>query len=424
MSDAQRPAPLGEDQIEVVTPELARVTTFTSLRTRNYLWFWLGMVASFAGLQMQIVARGWLVYEITGSPLALGLVSAAFGVPILLFSLFGGVVVDRVQKRNLLIVTHAFNGIITLFIAILITTGAIQVWHLMAAAVFTGIVFVFYGPGRQAIIPELVKRRELLNAIALNSGAMNLMRVIAPAIAGIMVPLVGVAGVYYTVVGCYMVAVVLLFPISLPQRAVAWASSSVGADLKEGVNYILHSPLILSLLAMAFVPLLFGLPYLNLMPVFAVDVLNVGAPGLGMLMTCAGAGALVGSLGIASLGDFKRKGMLLLALALAFGLTLALFGASHSYALSLAVLVGAGAGGAGYMSVNNTLIQSNVPHRVMGRVMSIYMMTFALMPLGTLPLGALTEAIGPSAAIGASGAIVVLFTLGMAILRPNLRRLE
>ncbi|TET40306.1 MAG: MFS transporter [Dehalococcoidia bacterium] len=424
MSEFRRPVPLGESQIPVVTPEEARVTTFTSLRTPNYRWFWLGMLASFAGLQMQILARGWLVFDMTGSALALGIVSAAFGAPILLFSLYGGAVADRVNKRNLLIVTQAANALITLVIAILIFSGSIAIWHLMAAALCTGITFVFNGPGRLAIIPELVTRRELLNAIALNSTGMNLTRVIAFAIAGALVPLISVAGVYYIVVVCYIAAVAALFKISVPERVAAPASTSVGADLREGLSYIRHSPIILPLLAMAVIPIAFGLPYLNLMPVFADEVFNVGAPGLGILMAMAGAGALAGSLGIASLGDFRRKGMLLMILALGFGATLALFGISGSYALSLVVLLGVGAGGAGYMAVNNTLIQSNVPHQVRGRVMGIYMMTFALMPLGTLPLGALADAIGPSVAIGASGALIVLFTILMALLRPSLRRLQ
>ena len=175
---------------------------------------------------------------------------------------------------------------------------------------------------------------------------------------------------------------------------------------------------------MAFVPLTFGLPYMNLMPVFADEVLGQGEFGYGLLMAVSGLGALVASLAIASLGDFRRKGVLVLALALLFGVTLALFSISHSYYLSLAILVGAGAGGAGYMAVNNTLIQSNVPQRILGRVMSIYMVTFALMPMGTLPIGAVAEAIGPTAALLGGAVIIILFVLGMTIFRPSMRRLE
>ena len=441
MADSKRPVPLGEMEIQVVTPAEARVTTFTSLGNRNYLWYWLGQIASFTGLQMNIVARGWLVWIMTNSAFDVGMVSFAFGVPIFLFSLFGGAIADRVSKRNLLITTQAFNAVVALFIAILIGTGRIEFWHLVMAAVFIGFSFVFNGPARQAIIPELVKRRELLNAIALNSTAMNLTRVVAPATAGALMVVIGIAGVYYIVVACYLAATAALWMLPRPKRVEEGVGIPLGAgasdqsrsgglaraiwaDLVEGLSYIRHNPLILSLLAMAFIPLAFGLPYLNLMPVFADEVLHVGEVGFGMLIAMAGAGALAASLGIASLGDFRRKGMLLFILALGFGITLAVFGISHSFALAMAILVGVGAGGAGYMTVNNTLIQSNVPGRMLGRVMSIYMITFALMPMGTLPLGALAEAIGVSHAVVAGGILIVLFTLAMVILRPSLRRLE
>jgi MFS family permease len=205
---------------------------------------------------------------------------------------------------------------------------------------------------------------------------------------------------------------------------IAQSLGSIWPDVREGVSYIRHSPLVISLLAMAFVPLVFGLPYMNLMPAFADKVLGQGEFGYAMLLVMAGVGALVASLSIASLGDFRRKGWLLLASALVFGITLALFSISHSYPLSLAIIAVVGAGGTGYMAVNNTLIQSNVPKRILGRVMSIYMITFALMPMGTLPIGAVAEAIGPTAAVAGGAVIIILFILGMAIFRPSIRRLE
>ncbi|MCK4697536.1 MAG: MFS transporter, partial [Dehalococcoidia bacterium] len=161
MSDL-KPVPPGEGELEVLPPEQARVTTFTSLKNRHYRWFWLGMLASFIGIHLQLVARNWLVYEMTGSALALGIVIAAWGLPILLLSLYGGAVADRVKKRDLLIVTQVANGIITLIIAILIATEGILLWHLIAAAALTGIIFAFHVPARLAIIPELVQKREIL----------------------------------------------------------------------------------------------------------------------------------------------------------------------------------------------------------------------------------------------------------------------
>lgn len=424
MSDFQKPVPHGESELEAFTPEQARITTFTSLKNRHYRWFWLGMLASFAAIHLQIVARNWLVYEMTGSALALGIVIAAWGLPILLLSLYGGAIADRVKKRDLLIVTQVANGVITLIIAVLIATGWIALWHLIAAAAVTGIIFAFHVPARLAIIPELVRKRELLNAIALNSTGMNLSRFVGFAIGGALLGFIGVAGVYYVVVFCFFVSAALLFMLPVVEKVRQRAVTSIKADLAAGLRYIRHSDLIRSLLAMAFVSIAFGLPYMNLMPVFAVDIFDVGEFGLGLLLGMAGLGALIGSLIIASLGDFRRKGLLLMGLALGFGATVALFGLSGSYPLSLVLLIAVGLLGAGYLAVNNTLIQSNVPREMLGRVMSIYVMTFAMMPVGTLPLGAVSDAIGAQLAIGAGGVIVVLFTLGMAIFYRNLRRLE
>lgn len=441
MSEERRPVPLGEAQIEVASPPLPKITTFTSLLDRNYLWYWLAMLGFFAALQMNIVARGWLVWEMTGSAFDVGMVSFAFGVPMLFLSLVGGAVADRVPKRNVLVITQVCQAFVTLVIAILVTLDMIQFWHLVAAGAATGLAFVFNGPARQAFIPELVPRRQLLNAISLNSTGMNLMRVIAPTIAGALLVVIGTGGVFYVVTGFHLAATAAISMISMPKRvetpgvAPLRASSgsqsrsgtlarAIRADLAEGLSYLRHSPLILSLLALAFIPLLFGLPYMNLLPVFADEVLGVGEFGFGTLIGAAGLGALIASLGIASLGDYRRKGMLLFVLALAFGITLVGFGLSHSYALSLAILLAVGAGGTGYMTLNNTLIQSNVPVGMMGRVMSIYMMTFALMPMGALPIGALGDAIGVGTAVSWGGAIVVCFVLAMAVLRPSLRRLE
>ena len=423
MSDL-KPVPPGEGELEVLPPEQARVTTFTSLKNRHYRWFWLGMLASFIGIHLQLVARNWLVYEMTGSALALGIVIAAWGLPILLLSLYGGAVADRVKKRDLLIVTQVANGIITLIIAILIATGGILLWHLIAAAALTGIIFAFHVPARLAIIPELVQKREILNAIALNSTGMNLSRFVGFAIGGALLGVIGVAGVYYVVVFCFFVSAALLFMLPVVEKVRQRAVTSIKVDMMEGLRYIYHSPLLRSLLAMAFVAIAFGLPYMNLMPVFAVDIFDVGEFGLGFLLGMAGLGSLIGSLILASLGDFRRKGLLCIGLAFGFGATVALFGFSDSYPLSLVLLIAVGLLGAGYLAVNNTLIQSKVPHEMLGRVMSIYVMTFAMMPLGTLPLGAVSEAIGAQLAIGAGGIIVVLFTLGMAIFHPRLRRLE
>jgi len=424
MDDSERDIPPTETGTRPIAPSGPRVSTFSSLKNRNYRWFWLAMLVSFSGLMMQNLARGWLVYEITSSPLALGMVSAAWGAPMLLFSIFGGAVTDRVNKRNLLIVTQTSQGIVTVAVAVLIFTGVIAVWHLVVAAALTGVIFAFNAPGRQALIPELVGSGELMNAIALNSMGVNLMRVGAPALAGVLVAIVGVAGVYFIAVGLYVLAVAALFMVSLPQASGGKATTTVARDALEGLRYIGRQPVVLSLLAVAFVSVLIAMPYMHLMPAFVVDVLDGGAPALGWLSASGGTGALLGALGIASMGNFRRKGRLMLAIAFGFGVVLTLFAFSGSLPVALLVIFVVGFANNGYLVVNNTLIQTSVPDWVRGRVMSIYSMTFALPFLGALLMGAVAERVGVPLVIAGCGSLVALFVLGIGVFHSRLRRLE
>ena len=397
--------------------------TFSSLENSNYRWYWLSTTASFAAMQMQMVVRGWLVYDLTDSALALGLVSAGAGAFIILFSLYGGVVADRFDKRNLYIITQAVTGIATLAIAVLISTGVIALWHLILASIVNGFVLAFNLPVRQAIIPELVEQPQIMNAVALGSGSMNLNRVVAPALGGVLVGVMGIDGVYYLMVAFYAISVALLFkvaPLRVPPRD---SRATFHSDIGEGFRYLRRNSILLGLLTIAIVPIVFGMPYQMLMPIFAVDVLDVGASGLGYLMAATGIGALVGSIFVASLGDFRHKGGLLLVSSAVFGIFLILFANSGSFYLSLFFLLGVGAANSSYMAVNNTLLQINVEDRMRGRIMSMYMMTIGLFPLGVLPAAAIAEAVGVSLPVWVGGAVIVLFTLAISLIRPTLRRL-
>ncbi len=411
--------------------------TFTSLRNRNFRVYWLGMLASFMAMQMQQLARGWLVYEMTGSALALGIVSAAFGAPLLFFSLGGGVLADRVEKRNLILVTQALVGIITLAIAALIALGSIQFWQIIAYTLITSTIQAFSMPGRQAIIPELVGEGELMNAIALNSSGMNLTRIVAPALAGFLVYVidlagvymgvggvyVGVAGVYFLVVACYGLVVLALSLIPISGTVALRPDVPLREDLVQGLNYVRRNSTILTLLAMELGVVLLGWPYMMLLPIFAVDVLKVGSSGLGLLMTFTGVGALLSTLTIASLGEFRHKGLLLLSLAFGFGVALILFANSPFFSLSLLFLLLVGMGSTGYLTMSNTLLQMNITDEVRGRVMSISSMTFGLQPLGTLPASAVASVMGAPFAVSAGGILLLLAVVSVALLRPSLRRL-
>lgn len=405
-------------------PKSDFLKAFSSLRNRNYRWLWIGMLGSFNSMQMQTVVQGWLVYQLTGSSVALGLVSAASGLPMLIFSLFGGVLADRVEKRNLLLATQSTVGVIACVIATLIATNNISFWHVLVASALSGTVFSFNMPGRQALIAELVDGKDLMNAIALNSVGMNLTRILSPALAGALLAVIGIAGVYYLVVVSYICVVATLLMIPTGRKAVQKRSFTITGDLKEGLLAVRDTPNVFALMMIAFVPVIIAMPYQMLMPVFAADVLDVGPGGLGMLMSATGAGALLGSLTIAQVGDFRRKGLLLFAAGIVFGLALIFFAFSGSLWLAMFALLLVGAGSTSYMAVNNTLILTSVPQHLAGRVMSIYMMTWGLMPVGTLPTGALAATVGAPLTVAGGGAILAIFLLIVATMQPHLWRVQ
>lgn len=398
--------------------------TFSSLQILNYRWYWISNTTGFFAYQMQFVAQGWLVYEMTNSPFLLGIVTAAWALPTLILGPFSGVITDRVEKRNIIIANQTATVLISLAVTILIVTNAIQLWHLLAAALLSGVVFSLNMPARQAIVPELVGQKQLMNAIALNSSGMNATKIVGPALAGILVGFIGIPGVYMIITGCYVVTVGAMLKVPATGVAARTENTGVISDIAYGFTYVRHHSLVLMLLVLEFVINFLGWPYMILMPVFARDVFGVGAAGLGILMSATGVGALCGSLGLASLGDFRHKGLFLLGLFFLFGVGLVLFANSKVFYVSLFFLLIVGAVATASFALNNTLIQSNIAHKVRGRVMSIYMMTWTAESLGVLPMGALAEARGIPFAVSAAGLLLAISAIVVAILVPRLRQLE
>lgn len=401
-----------------------RLAAFSSLRIRNYRWLWLGMLGFFNSMQMSMVAGGWLVYTMTDSPMALGLVSAGAGLPMLLLSLVGGTVADRVRKRNLLLTTQSLIFIQIAIITILIMTGYLAIWHLVVSSVISGIIFSFAMPARTAFIVDLVGQNDLLNAVALNSMAMNICRIASPALAGLLLKWIGIPGVYWVILISYGWGVFTTVMIPPGGTMAAKADVPMLKDMAEGLRFVKGNYVIMALMVLVFVPIFTAMPFQMLMPVFAKTVFKAGETGLGLLMSAVGAGALVGSSIIAFLGDFRRKGVLMLATGIIFGLALIFFGQSNSLLAGSISLVFVGGGSSMFMTLNNTMIMSNTPQELIGRVMSIFLMTFGLMPLGVLPAGAIAEAFGAPVTVVVGGSILLVFLLAATLTQPRLRRLE
>ena len=398
-------------------------TTFSSLENHNYRWYWLSSTFAATVMQMNLVARSWLVFDLTDSFLALGVVSFCAGVPLFVLSPFGGAIADRMDKRNLIIFSQILMSVGVLTIATLIFVDVIAFWHLVIAALFNGVLLAFNLPARQSIVPQLVERRLVMNAVALNSGSQNMNRIVAPALAGVMIGVIGMGGVYFMTVGFALVSAVLMLFVPSVRARPTEERSALGNEVKEGLQYVRHNEALRALMIMAIIPIVFGMPYLMLMSGYAKEVLGVENEGFGGLLSMAGVGAVIGSIVIANMTDFNRKGWLLIGAAVVFGISLMLFAGANNFVLALFLMMGVGLGNASYLSVNNSLLLLNSDERMHGRVMSIYMMSIAVMPMAVLPMGALSDVVGAQLVIGVGGAILLLFTVAMALLRPTLRKL-
>lgn len=372
---------------------------FSSLQVKYFRIYWLGMFVSLIGTWIQTVAQSWLVFQLTNSAFLLGVVGFLSSIPIFVLSLFGGVLADRVNKRNILIFTQVTFMFLAFLLAILTQFKLITPLQIMFIALFNGIVMAFDAPARQSIVVELVGKKHLFNAIALNSVAFNSSRIIGPAIAGVLVSVIGMSGCFYLNGASFLAVIIALFYIKLGTGK-ARNNNSALKDLKEGLVFISRHPLILALVSMVGAMSLFGISYVILMPVFVNHVLAAGVRGLGILMSSTGLGALIGALILARLGDFKYKGRLLIGSAFLFSLSLIIFSLSKNYALAVFSLILVGCTSVIPIALINTLLQINVPDEFRGRVMSLFMITFAgIMPFGNLISGGLAQALGVSAAL-------------------------
>ena len=370
-------------------------------------------------MQMGVVAQGWLVYTLTDSALALGLITAAWGFPLILFSLFGGMVADRVPKRNLIIRTQGAVCLLSLIMAVLVAGGWVRYWHLILGSVLSGTIMAFSIPARQAFISEVVSQWELLNAIALNSAVMNVCRIVSPALAGILLKLIGIPGVFWIIFASNSLGAIFLTRIR--SRAVPPARPKISKkeQLLSGLYYVRGQPILLILMVIAFVAFMVASPYQMLMPVFARDVFKAGETGLGLLLSADGGGALIGSSLVSFLGNFKHKGKLMLAGGLAFSGFLILFSQSGSLKTACLFLFFSSVGGAILSMLIMTLIMSITPQDLTGRIMSLFIITWGLTPFGMLPAGALAEVFGAPIVVSAGGAILMIFLLMVAVSQPS-----
>ena len=404
---------------------LSAQQTFAALRYPNYrLWFF-GQLISLFGTWMQSNAQGYLVYELTRSSAFLGYVSFAYGVPTWLFTLYGGVVADRVPRRTLMVVTQTCMMLLAFILAALTFAHRVQPWHIMLLASGLGTANAFDAPARQAFVLEMVEREDMTNAIALNSTMFNMATALGPAVAGVVYARFGPAWCF-TINGITFIAVIValllmkLRPVAVPPRR-----SAALADLQEGLRYVARHPVIRVLLLLVGVGSLFGMASFTLMPAWAVKVLGGDARTNGYLQSARGVGAFIGALSIAALGRFRFKGRLLTAGSLAFPAALLAFASARWLPLTLVTLLAVGATQMVVMNMANALVQTQVADHLRGRVMSVHTLLFmGFMPVGSLLAGTIAQQAGEPATIVMNALISFACAGAVWLFLPRVRALE
>ncbi|MSP21769.1 MAG: MFS transporter [Dehalococcoidia bacterium] len=441
-----------------VLGRLGGLRTFDSLRVTNFRWYFISMLGVFGAMNMQMLVRGYVVFQLTGSYVALGTISLANAVPGLVLSLPGGVVADRIPKKLTQQIGNALNALNTISIALLIMFGMLRYEHLIANAIIQGIIQALMMPARQSMIPDIVLPKHIMNAVALNNVGMNISRMFMPALGGFIIAAThnegedvssGASLVFWIMAGLYLFSVVTLIRvpskpidippeerIALPSRGrvrgghgapvghVNRANSGMGvADLWDGLKYMVRDRTIGVILLVNFLMVLCSMPYMMMMPGFVKDVLHGDAGMQGALMSATSVGSLAAALIIASLPS-RRRGAILIWGSFLLGLALIAFSASHWFWLTMPIMVFIGIGQSTRMALSNVLVQSYADDHYRGRVMSIYMMEMSLVQIGTFFVGLLAAAIGIQWALGLMSAFLVALALGTYAFSSRMRNLD
>jgi MFS family permease len=393
-----------------------------AFRYRNYRLFFAGQLTSLVGTWMQTVAQSWLVYRLTGSATLLGLVGFASQFPIFLLSPVAGAVADMYPRRRTMIVIQSLMMLLAFPLAVLTLMHRIQVSHVIVLAILLGFVNAFDIPVRQSFVAEMVGREDLINAIALNSSMMNGARIIGPAVAGILVSVVGEGWCFFLNGLSYLAVIIgLIFITAGNNRPREHEGSRIEAIL-EGFRFALHTRPVRALLLLLGVVSLMGMPYSVLMPIFADKILKGGAKGLGLLMGSSGVGALLGAAVLAGRQGVRGLGNWVMFACAGFGTSLMLFSLSRNFWFSTLLLLPVGFSMMVQMASSNTLIQSMVPDRLRGRVMALYSMMFlGMAPFGALLSGILANLMGAPSTVALGGAVCIA---GAVVFRSHLPKIR
>ncbi|MFQ5933800.1 MAG: MFS transporter [Dehalococcoidia bacterium] len=388
--------------------------------------FWLGTIASVSGYQMMIFAQGVLVWELKHSFLFLGYVGVVSAVPTILFTLFGGVVADRLDRRLLLAGAEAVNAGLIFLLATLTLFDVVQVWHVLALAFAEGLAWAFAGPAHESLYPHLIDPKVIGSAVALDGSVWSGTRIYAPMVAGFLIKYVGFAACFYTACAGMLIMAAVVYSLKV-SHVKGKSTGNAAREMWQGVKFIKDNSVFSFLIAMSFFNSFFGMSYVMLMPAFATDVLKIGYDALGILFMFSAIGSLVTSLWMSTLGTIRHRGLLLIGGATMAGFSIATFALTSEYVgfyfLAIALLVIMGVFNTLYLNSIMTSLQILVPDDKRGRVMGTYVMTWSLMPLGGMQAGAIANFIGAPFAVAIGGLAVSAFALGPAMINGRIRNL-
>jgi MFS family permease len=386
-----------------------------------YRRYWIATIARVFGIQFRFIGSLWLVTQLSSSPIWLGVVSVASAVPTIVLSVPAGVMADRMDNRRLLVWSQALTAACTFAMAMAVVAGAANVWLVVIWAAVVGSLMAIANPAQNAILPRLIEMKVIASAVAYTNGVWNVMRIIGPAAAGMLIVVIGTGQAFFVTAAGFGISAALIQTLRL--APVVTRTRQEAGGMLEGLRYIFERKVFFATIGLSFFTSLFGTSYVVLLPTFATSVLNTGARGFGFMEAAAGLGALLGTVLFVRMGRTLPHGPVMLVAATAFGLLIAGFAASRSIPLSLVLLFGGGFASSVYLNIGMTALQILVPDQLRGRVMGVWSMTYFLGSVGGLPAGIAAQYLGAPMAVALGALSVSVFAVALMVTVPSLRRL-
>ncbi|ARK32604.1 MFS transporter [Halalkalibacter krulwichiae] len=401
-------------------------SSFQPFHYKQYRYLWIGQLTTVSAQMMDMITRSWLIYSMTQSALQLSFVMALQALPLLFFGLMGGVLADRFDRRKLLLISQITNFVVNMLMGILLVAGWLEVWMVYTTSLLAGTAMAVQQPARNSIIPATVPRKSLQDAIVLNSSTLNIGQAAGPAIGGFIIAGMGISSTFFLQAALFLISIWMTIQmssmISIPPKKKK--KESIVTSIAQGLRYVRRNEIILSLLLLATVPLFFGNPVQSVIPIFAEDILKVGADGAGILLGAMGIGTIVSTLLLITLPTIKKPGRIIVSSTIFYGLFLLLFAISTYFWLSVCFMFLAGVCLALFRTLNQSMIISNTENEYLGRVNSIYLLDRGMVPLGIILLGILSEYWTVVFGVGMMSVLCILVTLLTLIKSKALWRVE